>query len=107
VRAIAERRGGRYFAESRLGVVADAAGGLRSDPAVMSTGTRQRRLARTADPERYEVCELSGTASLRVVATAGTGAAARLAVRTLYDEGEAKRGALVIRDAITGRQLPV
>jgi hypothetical protein len=32
--------------------------------------------------------------------------AARLALRTLYEEGEAKRGALVTRDAASGRRLP-
>ena len=59
--------------------------------------------------ERYEICELvaDGRAGARrVLAAAGTPAAARLARRTLYEEGEARHGSLVIRDAATGRRLP-
>jgi hypothetical protein len=96
------------LAEPRLGVTADAANGGRDDSAAMSATRHRRRSARTTAPdrERYEVCELRrGTARPRVLATAGSCAAARLAVRTLVEEGEAARGRLMIRDALTGRQL--
>jgi hypothetical protein len=64
-------------------------------------------MTRALEWERYEICEpRRGTAPPRVLATAGSRAAARLALRTLVEEGEATRGRLVIRDAVSGRQLP-
>jgi hypothetical protein len=62
-----------------------------------------------SESERYEVCEVaSGDAAdgARVLATAATLAAARLALRTLGEEGEAACECLVIREAATGRRLP-
>jgi hypothetical protein len=63
---------------------------------------RMRRLAPEADPERFEVCEVAPGRRGRVLATAATRAGARLALRTLVEEGEL---ALAIRDAATGRWL--
>jgi hypothetical protein len=58
--------------------------------------------------ERYEVCELEvrgGHPRLRVVATAPTLGGARIAVRTLREEGELANGVVRIRDQAARRWL--
>jgi hypothetical protein len=69
---------------------------------------RRRRLLLAPEPERYEICEVArGRAPkrVRVLATADTLAGARLALRTLCEEGEARPGSLAIRDSATGRRV--
>ena len=56
--------------------------------------------------ERYEICRVGrGGGRLRLVASAETPAAAKSALRTLLEEGEADGGDLAILDVATGRWL--
>ena len=75
----------------------------------VATHGKDRRLPSISESERYEICEVAfpgqRAKSGRVLATAATLAAARLALRTLDEEGEAASDCLVIREAATGRRL--
>jgi len=56
--------------------------------------------------ERYEICRVGRDGRrLRLVASAETQAAAKVALRTLLEEGEADGGELAILDVATGRWL--
>ena len=54
--------------------------------------------------ERYEICRVgAGGLRSRLLATAETRAAAKVALRTLLEEGEAGGGDFAILDVATGR----
>ena len=76
---------------------------------VVATHRNDRRRLSFSASERSEICEVAPPGqrakSPRVLATAGTLAAARLAMRTLDEEGQAASGCLVIREAATGHRL--
>lgn len=68
---------------------------------------RRRRAAPGADLERFEVWEIAAGRRHRgrVLATAATLDGARLAVKTLTEEGGADAVALAIRGAPSGRWI--
>jgi hypothetical protein len=63
------------------------------------------RYRSASESERYEICELGvrgGRSRARVLATAGSLAGARLALRTLTEEFGGEPARLEIRDTATG-----
>jgi hypothetical protein len=95
--------------EHAIGVAADVERRPLGDRLFVSTKQEHHHLGaarRVPRFERYEICRVGKSRRrMRLVASAETQAAAKVALRTLLQEGEANGDKLAILDVATGRWL--